>query len=100
MDWILLEGCNGRSVRVLHDIWFCDQSLASLFWGIFIICNESYATFADVIVGDELDLSFRQCFDDPMMKRWQMLYETKFLISLSNEVLIVPSCILTQVGYT
>jgi hypothetical protein len=74
------------AIRGGHDIWFCDQSLSTLFWDLFIICNEPDATVADVIVSDELHLSFRRCFDDPMMKRWQMLSETMLRISLSEEI--------------
>jgi hypothetical protein len=88
---------NGCSVRFWHDIWFCDHSLATLFWDLFIICNEPNATVVDVIVGDELHLSFRRCFDDHMMERWQMLFEAMLPISLSDEV-DCPICHLDPSG--
>jgi hypothetical protein len=49
------------------------------------ICNEPNATIADVIVAGELHPFFRRCFDDSMMKRWQMLYDAMLTVSLSKD---------------
>jgi hypothetical protein len=76
---------NGRNILSWLDTWFCDHSLATLFWDLFTICNEPNATIADVSVAGELHLFFRRCFDDSMMKRWQMLYDAMLTVSLSND---------------
>uniref|UniRef100_A0ACD5TFJ4 Uncharacterized protein n=1 Tax=Avena sativa TaxID=4498 RepID=A0ACD5TFJ4_AVESA len=61
----------------------CDCSLASLFWDLYSICNEPTATVAEVVVGDEIRLSFRLCFSSPMMCRWLELCRLLGPISLS-----------------
>jgi hypothetical protein len=77
---------NGENVFFWLDTWISDHSLATMFWDLFQICNEQSVTIAEVMVGNEIRLTFHRCFNDTMMLRWYALCDLLSKISRSESL--------------
>ena len=64
---------DGTKVRFWKDTWFGTAPLATQFWDLFCICNQTGVPLASVWNGVEVKLTFRRNSNEEMMERWYEL---------------------------
>ena len=57
-----------RPVRFWEDWWFGNCSLATQFWGLYIISNQKNLCVADLLYGKELKISFKRGVNKTLMQ--------------------------------
>ena len=76
---------DGTKVRFWKDTWFGTAPLATQFWDLFCICNQTGVPLASVWNGVEVKLTFRRNFSEEMMERWYELTEIISSVVYNND---------------
>jgi hypothetical protein len=76
---------NGRSIKILEDIWFGNSPLATQFWDLYFVSNQQNKTIFEICDGHEIRGNFRRTFTDYMMSQWYELLEIARSIFFSRE---------------